>query len=155
VHESIRVFRKRLPRVMREYALLSPHRPDNTRRRQITTSVPNVMWPLADLRSRAFDATRITTIQDGKVWLFGVAEHWNAEFLGWHVTKAGTRFEATQALGMALRQQFGHLCAEAARGLALRHDHASTFIFEHFRSRSASGASRRATPSSASPRPMA
>jgi transposase InsO family protein len=59
------------------------------------------------------------------------AEHWNAEFLGWHVTKRGTRFEATQALAMAVRQQFGHLCAGAARGLALRHDHGSNFMAEH------------------------
>ena len=32
---------------------------------------------------------QITTVQDGKVWLFGVIEHWNAEALGWHVAKRG------------------------------------------------------------------
>ena len=80
----------------------------------------------------ATDATQITTVQHGKVWIFGVAEHWNAELLGWHVTKSGTRFEATQALGMAVRQQFGHLSAGAARGLALRHDHGSNFMADHF-----------------------
>ncbi len=42
-------------------------------------------------------------------YLFGVAEHWNAEFLGWHVAKIGNRFEATQAVGMAVHQQFGEL----------------------------------------------
>jgi hypothetical protein len=42
----------------------------------------HVMCPSVDLRSRAIDATQITTVQDGKVWLFGVAEHWNAELLG-------------------------------------------------------------------------
>ena len=63
----------------------------------------------------ATDATQITTVQDGKVWLFAVAEHWKAELLGWQVAKSGTRFEATQALGMAARQQFGHLAADAAR----------------------------------------
>jgi hypothetical protein len=59
------------------------------------------------------------------------------------VTKRGTRCEATQALSMAVRQQFGHLSAGAARGLALRHDHArvptppaawgggSTFMADH------------------------
>ena len=26
---------------------------------------------------------QIITVQDGKVWLFGVIEHWNAETLGW------------------------------------------------------------------------
>jgi putative transposase len=75
---------------------------------------------------------QVTTVRDGKVWIFGVAEHWNAELLGWHVTKFGTRFEATQALGMAVRQQFGHLSADAARGLALRHDHGSNFMADHF-----------------------
>jgi putative transposase len=73
----------------------------------------------------AIDATQVTTVQDGKVWLFGVVEHWNAEMLGWHVSRRGTRHEAIQALGMAVRQQFGHLSRDVARGLALRHDHGS------------------------------
>jgi transposase InsO family protein len=140
VRDAIRVSRKRLLRVMREQALLSPHRTRPCQKdrhdRQIITPAPNIMW--------AIDATRITTVQDGKVWLFGVAEHWNAELLGWHVTKHGTRFEATQAPSMAVRQQFGHLSAGAARGLALRHDHAgvpttlaawgggSAFMADHF-----------------------
>jgi transposase InsO family protein len=128
VRDGIRVSRKRLLRVMREHALLSPHRTrpcqKDRHERQIITPAPNIMW--------AIDATQITTVQDGKVWLFGVAEHWNAELLGWHVTKRGTRFEATQALSMAVRQQFGHLSAGAARGLALRHDHGSNFMADHF-----------------------
>ena len=33
---------------------------------------------------------------------------------------------------MAVRQQFGQLRADAARGLALRHDHGSNFMAEHF-----------------------
>jgi hypothetical protein len=134
--DAIRVSRKRLLRVMREHALLSPHRTRPCQKdrhdRQIITPAPNIMCPAVDLRSRAIDATQITTVQDGKVWLFGVAEHWNAELLGWHVTKHGTRFEATQALSMAVRQQFGHLSAGAARGLALRHDHGSNFMADHF-----------------------
>ena len=80
----------------------------------------------------ATDATQVTTVRDGKVWLFGVAEHWNAELLGWHVAKHGTRFEAVQAVGMAVRREFGHLGAGVARGLALRHDHGSNFMAEHF-----------------------
>jgi len=128
VRDGIRVSRKRLLLLMRENALLSPHRArrrdEDSHERQIITTAPNVMW--------AIDATQVTTVQHGKVWIFGVAEHWNAEFLGWHVTKRGTRFEATQALAMAVRQQFGHLSAGAARGLALRHDHGSNFMAEHF-----------------------
>jgi transposase InsO family protein len=128
VRDAIRVSRKRLLRVMRENALLSPHRSsrksEDRHDRKITTPAPNIMW--------AIDATQIPTVQDGKVWMFGVAEHWNAEMLGWHVSKLGTRFEATQALAMAVRQQFGHLSASAARGLALRHDHGSNFMADHF-----------------------
>jgi len=128
VRDGIRVARKRVLRLMREHALLSPHRThqrrDSAHDRHIVTTAPNIMW--------AIDATQITTVEDGKVWLFGVAEHWNAEMLGWHVTKSGTRFEAVQALSMAVRQQFGHLSADAARGLALRHDHGSNFMSDHF-----------------------
>ena len=128
LRDGIRVSRKRLLRVMRQNALLSPHRArrkgGDAHDRQIITDAPNIMW--------AIDATQIATVEDGKVWLFGVAEHWNAELLGWRVAKFGTRFEATQALGMAIRQQFGHLSADAARGLALRHDHGSNFMADHF-----------------------
>ncbi len=126
--DGIRVSRKRVLRLMREHALLSPHRarprPDAPHDRHIITASPNVMW--------ACDGTQVTTAQDGKVWLFGVAEHWNAELLGWHVAKRGTRFEAIQAVGMAVCQQFGHLSAGAARGLALRHDHGSNFMSDVF-----------------------
>jgi putative transposase len=126
--DGIRVSRRRVLRLMRDNALLSPHRArrgaDAAHERQITTEAPNLMW--------ATDATQVTTVQDGKVWLFGVAEHWNAELLGWHVAKHGTRFEAVQAVGMAVRREFGHLGAGAARGLALRHDHGSNFMAEHF-----------------------
>jgi putative transposase len=122
------VARKRVLRLMREHALLSPHRTrtraDTPHDRHIITEVPNVMW--------ATDATQIPTVQDGSVWLFGVIEHWNAELLGWNVSKRGTRFEAAQAVSMAVRHQFGHLSAGAARGLALRHDHGSNFMAEHF-----------------------
>jgi putative transposase len=126
--DGIRVSRKRVLRLMREHALLSPHRarprPEAAHERHIITEAPNVMW--------ATDATQIATVEDGKVWLFGVAEHWNAELLGWHVAKRGTRFEAIQAVGMAVRQQFGRLDAGAARGLALRHDHGSNFMADAF-----------------------
>ena len=33
---------------------------------------------------------------------------------------------------MAVRQQFGHLGRDAARGLLLRHDHGSAFMSDHF-----------------------
>ena len=126
--DGIRVSRKRVLRLMRQHALLSPHRartrPEAAHERRISTEAPDVMW--------ATDATQISTVADGTVWLFGVAEHWNAELLGWHVAKRGTRYEAIQALGMAVRQRFGHLGVDAARGLGLRHDHGSNFMSDVF-----------------------
>ncbi|MBK1662289.1 IS3 family transposase, partial [Paracraurococcus ruber] len=128
--DGIRVARKRVLRLMRKHHLLSPHRArararaEASHERQIITTAPNVMW--------AIDATQVTTVQEGKVWRFGVVEHWNAEMLGWHVARRGTRYEAIQALGMAMRQQFGPLGAGAARGLSLRHDHGSNFMADVF-----------------------
>ena len=119
---------QRVLRLMRENALLSPHRARtrDTRPhdRRIITEAPNIMW--------ATDATQITTVQDGKIWLFGVIEHWNAETLGWHLAKRGDRYAAVQAVGMAVRNVFGHVSPGAARGVALRHDHGSAFLAEHF-----------------------
>ena len=68
--DGIRGARKRVLRLMREHALLSPHRarprPEAPHEGHIITEAPNIMW--------AIDATQVTTVQDGKVWLFGVAE---------------------------------------------------------------------------------
>ncbi len=115
-------------RLMRENALLSPHRcrprPAEAHEGRITTDAPNLMW--------GSDATQIATVDDGKVWLFAVVEHWNAEALGWHVAKRGDRFAAVQAMGMAVRRAFGSLGAGTARGVAVRHDHGSAFMAGHF-----------------------
>ncbi len=128
VQDGLRVARKRVLRLMRENTLLSPHRarprPAEEHDRKIITEAPNVMW--------AIDGTQVATVKDGKVWLFATVEHWNAEALGWRVSKRGTRHEALQAMGMAVRQQFGHLGRDAARGVQLRHDHGSCFMAEDF-----------------------
>ena len=130
VRDGLRVARKRVLRLMRENALLSPHRarprPAGDHDRKIVTDAPNVMW--------AIDGTQVATVKDGKVWLFATVEHWNAEALGWHVSKRGARHEALQAMGMAVRQQHGHLGRDAARGVQLRHDHGSCFMAEDFQS---------------------
>jgi hypothetical protein len=64
--------------VVRENGLLSPHRhlprSEAAHDGRITTDAPNLMW--------GTDATQIPTVLDGKVWLFAVVEHWNAEGLG-------------------------------------------------------------------------
>lgn len=128
VLDGLRVARKRVLRLMREHGLLSPHRhrprPAEAHDRRITTDAPNIMW--------GADATQIATVEDGRVWLFAVVEHWNAEALGWHVAKRGDRFAAVQAAGMAVKRVSGALAADAARGVMLRHDHGSAFMADHF-----------------------
>jgi hypothetical protein len=111
--------------------LLSPHRTrrgdEDSHDWQIITEAPNSMW--------AIDATRIAAVRDGKVRLFATVEQWNAAFPAGHVTKRGTRFEASRAPSRAVRQQFGPLSAGAASGLARRPDHGSAIIADHVQNR--------------------
>ena len=126
--DGIRVGRSRVLRIMGENSLLSPHRrpprPANDHDGSITTEAPNVMW--------GADGAVIPTVKDGNVTLFIVAEHWNAEGLGWHIAKQGNRYAAAAALALAVSQVFGSVRADAARGVSLRHDHGSPFMSEHF-----------------------
>jgi putative transposase len=128
VIDGIRVSRTRVLRIMGENSLLSPHRrpprPANDHDGAITTEAPNVMW--------GADGAVIPTVNDGNVTLFIVAEHWNAEGLGWHVAKQGNRYAAAAALALAVSRVFGSVRADAARGVAVRHDHGSPFMSEYF-----------------------
>ena len=98
---------------MRENNLLSPHRVVQRQpKEQIITAAPNVMW--------GTDGTRIFTLEEGWCWLFAAVEHWNAECVGWHVTKNGDRFAALQPLSMGIKARFGSVGTAAARGTADR-----------------------------------
>jgi len=78
------------------------------------------------------DGTRVFTVDDGWVWVFAVVERWNAECLGWHVCKVGERFNALQPVGMAIKDVFGAVCRDIARGVALRMDHGTQHLSDHF-----------------------
>ena len=69
---------------------------------------------------------------DGWGWIFTAVEHWNAECVGWHVCKRGDRFAALQPISMGLAGLYGSTAAGAARGLALRMDHGSQYLSDHF-----------------------
>ena len=53
--------------------------------------------------------------------------------MGWHVAKIGDRYAAAHAVGMAVKTVFGVAAGGIARGVALRHDHGSPFMADHFR----------------------
>lgn len=126
--KGIKVGRKRVLRLMRENNLLSPHRVVQGQPKEhtgkIITAAPNVMW--------GTDGTKIFTLEEGWCWLFTAVEHWNAECVGWHVTKNGDRFAALQPLSMGIKARFGSVGADAARGLVLRMDHGTQYLSEHF-----------------------
>jgi putative transposase len=126
--DTIRVSRKRVLRLMREHRLLSPHRPrthnEEPHSGTITTEAPNVMW--------GTDGARVCTVDDGWVWVFSAVDHWSAECVGWHVTKIGDRFAALEPIAMGLTALFGGVEAEVARGLALRMDHGTQYLSDHF-----------------------
>jgi len=126
--DGIRVARKRVLRVMRENRLLSPHRgrqgQATVHDREIITSAPNEMW--------GTDGVRVFTLEDGWVWIFAAVEHWNAECVGWHVCKIGSRFAALEPISQGLHRIYGSLEADVARGLALRMDHGTQYLTDHF-----------------------
>ncbi len=128
VLKEVRVSPKRVLRVMREDKLLSPHRSrqgsGKTHDGTIITAAPNVMW--------GTDGMRVQTVEDGWGWIFVGVEHWNAECVGFHVCKEGTRFAALEPIAMGLQSIFGSTAADAARGLAVRMDHGPQYISDHF-----------------------
>ena len=121
---GVRVSRNRILRVMRERKWLSPHRsPKGVKRAHnghIITERPNDMW--------GTDGVKIETAQEGWIWLFTVIDHWNSECLGWYATKKGDRHAALEAIGRALRYEFGVLQDSIAHGVKLRMDHGSQYI---------------------------
>ena len=128
VRDNVRVARKRVLRLMRENHLLSPYRsrqqPLRVHDGKIITLAPNLMW--------GTDGTRVFTVNEGWVWIFTAVDHWNAECVGWHVCKTGDRYAALQPVSMALGTLYGSVQAEVARGLALRMDHGTQYLADHF-----------------------
>ena len=126
--QGVRTSRKRVLRLMRENNLLSPRRRpqgnENLHQGTITTGVPNEMW--------GTDGARILTVEEGWIWAFFCVDHFNAECLGHHVSKRGTRFAALEPLAMALEGTHGSVGADVARGLSLRLDHGTQYLSDHF-----------------------
>lgn len=127
--KGVRTSMRRVLRVMREAALLSParqpapvseHPHDGT----IVTDRPNVMW--------GTDATAAVTILDGSVTIFAAIDHCTAECVGIHAARHGDRFEALEPIRQGVRNHFGALAAAAPPGLALRHDHGSVYLSRDF-----------------------
>ena len=126
--DGIWVARTRVLRVMRAHGVLSPHRgrQGDPKRHAgtIITAAPRVMW--------GTDGVRVFTVADGWGWTFAAVDHWNAECVGWHVCKVGSRFAALEPIAQGLERLYGSVEADVARGLTLRMDHGSQYLSDHF-----------------------
>jgi len=78
------------------------------------------------------DGASFFTVDDGWGWVFTAVEHWNAECVGWHVCKYGTRYAAQEPISQGVASVLGSVDRDAARGLALRMDHGTQYLSEHF-----------------------
>jgi len=128
IQRAIRVSRARVLRLMRENALLSPHRrpqgTPNLHDGTITTDRPNDMW--------GTDGMRIETVDEGWVWVFSAVDHFDACCVGIHAVKTGNRFAALQPIAQGLQAEFGATGAEVGRGLTLRMDHGTQYTADDF-----------------------
>jgi putative transposase len=125
---DMRVSRARVLRLMREHALLSPHRRPQgnpvSHDGSLQTSRPNAMW--------GTDGIRIETVDDGWVWVFAAVDHFDACCVGIHAVKTGNRFAALQPIAQGLQAEFGATGADAGRGLTLRMDHGTQYTADDF-----------------------
>ena len=126
---GVRTSRGRVLRLMREAGLLAPTRVGRRRGPRnhdgtITTGHPDEMW--------GTDATACLTTREGNATVFIAVDHCTQECVGIHAARPGTRFEALEPLRQGLREHFGDYGAGVATGLALRHDHGSQYMSDHF-----------------------
>ena len=74
-----------------------------------------------------------TTITgEGQAAVFVAVDHCSAECVGIHAHARATRFQALEPIRQGVRQHFGGFAKAIARGLAMRHDHGSQYMSDHF-----------------------
>jgi putative transposase len=127
---GVRTSRRRVLRLMREHGLLAPSRTGSPRgpRAHDGTIIPetvDTMW--------GADLTTVVT-GEGQAAVFVAIDHCSAECVGIHAAPRATRFEALEPIRQGVRRHFGGFAKDAARGLALRHDHGSQYMAQDFQS---------------------
>src|SRR5690242_5471104 len=112
---------------MPEHDLLAPGRVGPRRRRShdgiIVPDTIDTMWG-TDLTA--------TFTGEGPASVFIAVDHCSAECVGIHAHARATRFEALEPIRQGLRRYFGGFAANVAHGLAVRHDHGSQYMSDHF-----------------------
>jgi transposase InsO family protein len=127
-HAGTRTSLRRVLRLMRENDLLAPGRAGSPRgpRNHDGTIIPetvDTMWG-TDLTA--------TFTGEGQAAVFIAVDHFTAECVGIHASARATRFEALEPIRQGVRRHFGGFAKDIARGLAVRHDHGSQYMSDHF-----------------------
>jgi transposase InsO family protein len=127
-HAGTRTSLRRVLRLMRQSNLLAPTRAGAPRgpRSHDGTIIPdtvNTMWG-TDLTT--------TITGEGQAAVFVAVDHCSAECVGIHAHARATRFQALEPIRQSVRQHFGGFAQAIARGLAVRHDHGSQYMSDHF-----------------------
>jgi putative transposase len=127
-HAGTRTSLRRVLRLMRQNNLLAPTRVGAPRgpRNHDGTIIPDTldtMWG-TDLTT--------TITGEGQAAVFVALDHCSAECVGIHADARATRFQALEPLRQGVRQHFGGFARAIARGLAVRHDHGSQYMSDHF-----------------------
>jgi putative transposase len=127
-HAGTRTSLRRVLRLMRENDLLAPARVGSSRgpRNHDGTIIPETMDTLwgTDLTT--------TFTGEGQAAVFIAVDHFTAECVGIHASSRATRFEALEPVRQGVRRHFGGFAKDVARGLAVRHDHGSQYMSDHF-----------------------
>ena len=125
---GVRTSKHRVLRLMREHALLAPSRVDAPRRprNHDGTIIPHALDTLWGT-----DMTTTWT-REGQVAVFIAVDHHNAECVGIHAARHGTRFEASEPLRQGVRQHFAAFAKGIAHGLSIRHDQGSQYMSAAF-----------------------
>ncbi len=64
--------------------------------------------------------------------MFVAVDHYFGECVGNHAARSGNRFEALEPVRQGALRHFGRIEKNAAKGLALRHDHGSNYMSGDF-----------------------
>src|ERR1051325_8873274 len=113
---------------MRQNDLLAPTRAGAPRepRHHDCTIIPervDAMWG-TDLTT--------TITGEGQAAVFVAVDHCSAECVGIHAHARATRFQALEPIRQGVRQYCGGFAKAIAHGLAVRHDHGSQYMSDHF-----------------------
>ncbi len=127
--KGIRTSKERVRKLMQKHGLQAPHRTGRPRGPKvhdgtIIPMTPNIMW--------GTDATQIHTRKDGTVTVFVAIDHFAGDIVGIHATSKATRYEALEPIYQGIREHYGGLDKDVAKGLILRHDHGSQYMSRYF-----------------------